>query len=72
MCFTEIQKFYYGKTIFITGGTGLVGKCLVEVLLRLCFVKSICVMIRPKRTKSYEERTQEYFNDVVSVETYKL
>lgn len=32
---SEIQKFYEGTTIFITGATGFFGKILLEKLLRL-------------------------------------
>lgn len=31
---TEVQNFYTGKTIFITGGSGFMGILLVEKLLR--------------------------------------
>lgn len=31
---TEIQKFYDNKTVFITGGTGFIGKIMIEKLLR--------------------------------------
>lgn len=62
---TEIQNFYSGKTIFVTGGTGFAGKCLVEKLLRSCPVKSVILIIRSKRNKSVHERIEEYFKDVV-------
>ena len=31
---TEIQRFYRDKTVFITGGTGFIGKIIIEKLLR--------------------------------------
>lgn len=45
----HIQDYYAGKTLLITGATGLVGKVLVEKLLReLPQVRRIYVLIRPK------------------------
>ena len=31
---SPIQQFYQGKTVFITGATGFMGKVLLEKLLR--------------------------------------
>lgn len=31
---TDIQAFYEGTTVFITGGTGFLGKILMDKLLR--------------------------------------
>lgn len=64
---SEIQKFYDGKKIFITGGTGFLGKLLVEKLLRSTNVDSIYFLIRPKKGKTIHARLDEYFNDVVSI-----
>lgn len=62
---TEMQKFYLDKTVFVTGGTGFTGKCLVEKLLRACPVKAIILVIRSNRNTNFEGRKKEYFNDVV-------
>lgn len=35
---TEIQNFYAGKTILITGGSGFLGILLIEKLLRYCYL----------------------------------
>ncbi|KAL8491666.1 hypothetical protein ACS0TY_023311 [Phlomoides rotata] len=40
-----IDKFYEGKNIFITGATGLLGKVLVEKLLRSTSVGKIYVLV---------------------------
>lgn len=53
----EIPKFYAGQEIFITGGSGFMGKVLIEKLLRSCpDVKAIYILLRPKKGKSIEER----------------
>ena len=45
----KLSEFYSGKTVFLTGGTGLVGKVLVEAMLRqLSDIEKIYVLIRPK------------------------
>lgn len=46
----SISDFYVGKTVFITGVTGFMGKVLLEKLLRSCWqVKKVYVLIRPKK-----------------------
>lgn len=34
---TPMREFYYGKTIFLTGGTGFLGQLFVEKLLRCVY-----------------------------------
>lgn len=56
----SIKKFYDGAEIFITGGSGFIGKVLIEKLLRSCpRIKTIYVLMRPKRNKSIRNRIQE-------------
>lgn len=63
---TPIQEFYYGQSIFITGGTGFMGKLLIEKLLRVCpGVVSIYLLVRPKKGKDVHQRTEEIFDDAV-------
>ncbi|XP_012528500.1 fatty acyl-CoA reductase wat isoform X2 [Monomorium pharaonis] len=63
---SPIQEFYYGQTIFITGGTGFMGKLLIEKLLRTCpGVTSIYLLVRPKKGKDVHQRTEEIFDDAV-------
>lgn len=58
-----IREFYDGKSVFITGATGLAGKSLVERLLDTVNVSKIYVLMRGKKGKSFEERLQGYLND---------
>lgn len=53
----SITEFYKDQEIFVTGGSGFMGKVLIEKLLRSCTgIKVIYVLIRPKKGKSIEER----------------
>ncbi|XP_044014386.1 fatty acyl-CoA reductase wat-like [Aphidius gifuensis] len=60
---TTIQKFYTGQSIFITGGTGFLGKVLVEKLLRSCDVSKIYLLIRSKKGININDRLDNLFND---------
>lgn len=58
---TKTQDFYKGKTIFITGASGFMGKVLLEKLLYSCSdVHQIMILIRPKRGKSAAQRVQDF------------
>lgn len=58
---TRIQEFYKGKTIFITGASGFMGKVLLEKLLYSCSdLKQIIILVRPKRGKSAAQRVQDF------------
>jgi alcohol-forming fatty acyl-CoA reductase len=58
-----IVNFYKDKTIFITGGSGFMGKVLVEKLLYSCSdLKQIMILMRPKRGKTGAERVAEFKN----------
>lgn len=64
---SEIAKFYEGSSVFVTGGTGFVGKALIEKLLRSCpGIKSIFLLIRPKRGKDIDGRYQELLENSVN------
>ncbi|KAF3420318.1 hypothetical protein E2986_00769 [Frieseomelitta varia] len=61
---SPIQQFYNGQSIFITGGTGFVGKLLIEKLLRECpGISFVYLLIRPKKGKDMHQRIEEIFDD---------
>nr|XP_023016558.1 putative fatty acyl-CoA reductase CG8306 [Leptinotarsa decemlineata] len=55
-----LRSFYSGKSIFITGGSGFVGLCLLEKILRtIPDHGDIYILMRPKRGKEIAERLEE-------------
>ncbi|XP_055533758.1 putative fatty acyl-CoA reductase CG5065 [Wyeomyia smithii] len=62
--YVSVPKFYAGSDVFITGGTGFMGKVLIEKLLRCCpDVGRVFVLMRCKRGKTPEARVQELTNN---------
>ena len=52
-----IQEFYSGKTIFLTGTTGFVGKVVLEKIIRsLSSFKKLFVMVRAKKNMTPQQR----------------
>ncbi|XP_034234650.1 fatty acyl-CoA reductase wat-like [Thrips palmi] len=63
---SAIARFYAGKVIFVTGGTGFMGTILLEKILRSCpSVEKVYVMMRGKKGKCLEERFKEQFEGPV-------
>ncbi|XP_069691433.1 fatty acyl-CoA reductase wat-like [Periplaneta americana] len=63
---TDIQGFYNGANVLITGATGFVGKVLLEKLLRSCpGISSIYLLVRKKDEKDGETRINEMFQKSV-------
>lgn len=60
-----VHAFYHGTTVLITGGTGFIGKVLVEKLLRSFSVKTIYLLIRSKNDLSVDHRLEEFFKESV-------
>lgn len=70
---SDIQEFYKNANILITGGTGFLGKLLVEKLLRSCDgVNHIYLLMRNKNGFTANERMEKYFEDQVSGPKYQF
>nr|CAI5862009.1 unnamed protein product [Callosobruchus analis] len=60
----RVAEIFKDKTIFITGGTGFMGKVLIEKLLRSCGgLKKIIMLIRSKKGKRPQERIKDIMNN---------
>lgn len=69
---TPVQEYYKGKTVFITGASGFMGKVLLEKLLYSCHeLKEIIIICRPKRGKTPESRLEDMFKLPVSLNFLK-
>lgn len=56
----SIPQFFADRDVFITGGTGFMGKVLIEKLLRSCpDVHRIFILIRTKKHSPASERIEE-------------
>lgn len=65
--YPDIMEFYKDTNILITGGTGFLGKVLIEKLIRSCEgVKSIYLLMRTKRGRNINERLEELVKSEVS------
>ncbi|KAH8247772.1 hypothetical protein KR038_009656 [Drosophila bunnanda] len=62
---TDIQTFYKDKVVFLTGGSGFLGKVLIEKLLRTTQVKRIYVLIRTKNGQDVQDRVSTWKTDPV-------
>lgn len=56
----SVIDYFRGKTVFLTGATGLLGRQVVEKLLHCTEVDKIYILMRAKRNKSIVEREKEY------------
>lgn len=64
---STIVDFYKNSKILITGGTGFMGKVLIDKLLRVCSgLDQIFLIIRIKKGKDAQSRLKDLFEDPVS------
>ena len=64
----SVSTFFEGKNVFLTGGTGFIGKVMMEKLLRGCpALNNIYFLIRPKKGMTCAERIDRIFQVPVSM-----
>ncbi|KAF9413057.1 hypothetical protein HW555_008609 [Spodoptera exigua] len=56
---------YKNAVVFVTGGTGFLGKQLIEKLIRSTKLSKVFVVLRPKKGKGVEERLSELLKEPV-------
>ncbi|XP_077560489.1 putative fatty acyl-CoA reductase CG5065 [Haemaphysalis longicornis] len=63
---SQIAEFYKDKVVFLTGGTGFVGKVLLEKLLRsFPVIKEVYLLVRAKDGEDPGARIEELLNSKV-------
>lgn len=64
---TPMQSFFNGKSVFITGASGFLGKVVLEKIVRSCHgVKKVYCLIRAKDGEAPQQRLQKVFEAPVS------
>jgi FlaA1/EpsC-like NDP-sugar epimerase len=56
---SSICEFYHNRSVLVTGGTGFMGKVLVQKLLTTCDVDNIFLLVRKKAGGNTEDRLEE-------------
>ncbi|CAH2101835.1 unnamed protein product [Euphydryas editha] len=68
---SDVLKFYDNAVVFLTGGSGFIGKQLIEKLIRSCNIRKIYILIRVKKNKGAIERLKAILDDPVYDELRK-
>jgi len=68
---SSIIEFYKHQNVFITGGTGFLGRVLVEKLLSSSpDIGNIYLLMRKKKNRDIYERLEHEINLPVSINTF--
>lgn len=71
--YLPVGQFFQDRSVFVTGGTGFMGKVLVEKLLRSCpGIKNIYLLMRPKKGQDIKARLAELISAPVSIQFITL
>lgn len=66
MAENSIRKFYDGAEILVTGGSGFIGRVLIEKLLRSCpEISRIFLLLRAKKGVKARDRLESLTNCMV-------
>ncbi|XP_013143052.1 PREDICTED: putative fatty acyl-CoA reductase CG8306 [Papilio polytes] len=68
---SDVERFYAGSNVFLTGGSGFVGKHLIEKLFRCCNVNKVYLLLRSKKGKSVQQRIDQILKDPVFESLHK-
>ncbi|KAI1293554.1 Fatty acyl-CoA reductase 1 [Halotydeus destructor] len=52
----SVRDYFKGKTLFMTGATGFVGRFLIYKLLKDCDIKRFYILLREKKGQTIDER----------------
>lgn len=64
----SVEEFFANSVILITGGTGFVGKVLLEKLLRCCpRISTVYLLIRSSKRETIEQKFHKFLKNPVSI-----
>lgn len=65
---SPMQNFFRGKSVFITGASGFLGKVVLEKIVRSCHgVEKVYCLIRAKDGEAPQQRLKKVFEAPVSI-----